>query len=143
MQPGIYVKFKNDDLKSELNVDAHEELKEVQERLHNVVFHDYPELLFYTRAELEDQIEDFRPGGRRYSYKDEDLGSGEDEVPLNPNWGKDMIIEPFVTDDVLIQKIKDHNTILMLRRKYLHRSADWFEAGFNPTKHETRTIWNG
>ena len=117
MQPGIYVKFKDARLKDKYNINGHDDLIEVQKRLEDVVFNNAPELIFYPRSVLEDQIEDFRPGGRKNIYQDEDLGSGEDEVPLNPNWGKDMVIEPFVTDDVLIQKIKDHNTILMLRRK--------------------------
>jgi hypothetical protein len=143
MKPGIYIKFRDSDLRTDLSINGHTDLTDVKERFRKVVFEDFPELIFYSRAVLEDQIEDLRPGGRRNIYEKEDLGSCFDPVPLNPNWGKAMIIEPFVTDKVLIQKIKDHNTILMLRGKYLHRSADWFEAGFNPTKHETRIIWNG
>ena len=143
MQPGIYVKFRDADLKDKYNINGHTDLIEVQERLHNVVFNNAPELIFYSRSVLEDQIEDFRPGGRRNMYQEEDLGSDEDEVPLHPNWGKAMVIEPFVTDEILIQKIKDHNTILMLRGKYLHRSADWFELGFNPTQSGNRKIYEG
>jgi hypothetical protein len=143
MKPGIYIKFKDKKLKDKYNIKGHDDLIKVQKRLEDVVFNNAQEMIFYSRAVLEDQIEDLRPGGRRNIYEKEDLGSCFDPVPLNPNWGKAMIIEPFVTDKVLIQKIKDHNTILMLRGKYLHRSADWFEAGFNPTKHETRIIWNG
>lgn len=143
MQKGIYVKFIVEDLKADLNINGNYDLIKVKERLIDVVFNDFHELIFYPRSVLEDQIEDLRPGGRSYIYKEENLGSGKEDVPINPNWGQDMVIEPFVTDEDLIRKIEDHNTILMLRRKYLHRSADWFEPGFNPTTNEIRTIWNG
>jgi len=143
MQKGIYIKFMDDKLKLDLNINGYDELKEVQERLHNVVFHDFPELIFYPRAVLEDQIEAMYPGSRRLTSYEEDLGLDEDEVPIKANCGEPMEIESFVTDPDLIQKIKDHNTILMLRGKHLHRSADWFEPGFNPAKYEIRTIWNG
>jgi hypothetical protein len=143
MQKGIYVKFRDVKIKRELNIDAYEELKEVQERLHNVVFHDFPELIFYPRTVLEDQIEAMHPGSRRLTSYEEDLGLDDDDVPIKANCGEPMEIESFITDPDLIQKIKDHNTILMLRGKHLHRSADWFEPGFNPTKYEIRTIWNG
>ena len=143
MQKGIYIKFEDGRLKRDLNINSYDELKEVKERLYNVVFRDFPELIFYPRTVLEDQIETMRPGGRRLTSYEEDLGLEDDEVPIKATCGEPMEIEPFVTDPDLIQKIKDHNTILMLRGKHLHRSADWFEPGFNPTKFENRTIWNG
>jgi hypothetical protein len=143
MQKGIYVKFKDAKLKDKYNIKTYADLKLVNDRLYKVVFDNFPELLFYSRDVLEDQVEDLRPEVKRNMYQEEDLGSDWEDVPINPNWGKPMIIEDFVTDKVLIQKIEDHNMILMLRGKYLHRSADWFEPGFNPTKYEVRTIWNG
>jgi hypothetical protein len=143
MKEGIYLKFRDGDLKRELNIVGHDDLIDVQKRLHDVVFNNAPEMTFYERFELEHEIEMLRPGGPDFSFYHENLGWLNDEIPIPPSAGQPIQIESFITDPDLIRKIEDHNTILMLRNKYLHWSADWFELGFNPTQSGKRKIYNG
>ncbi len=143
MKKGIYLKFRNVDLKDELNISQHEKLFDVNKRLYNIVFNNAPEMIFYKRSELEYEIEMARPEGPDFSFHRKNLDWLNDKIPIEPTAGKPIDIEVFIHDKMLIQKIQDHNAILMLRNEYLHRSADWFEPGFNPTKNEKRKIYEG
>jgi hypothetical protein len=143
MKEGIYAKFRDSDLRTDYNFIGHDKLIDVQRRLHDVVFNDAPELKFYERHELIYAMEMLQPGGPDFSFYHKNIDWTEDEIPIEPHSGEPIQIESFVTDPVLIRKIEDHNTILMLRNKYLHWSADWFELGFNPTQSGDRKIYNG
>jgi len=105
-------------------------------------FDNAPEMIFYTRKELEKEIDKLRPGGLLIKYK-EQLWNTDDVIRLEWEAGEPILMESFITDPILIQKIKDHNTLLWLRNEYLHWSADWLEPGFNPTSDGKRTIHAG
>jgi len=111
--------------------------------LPDVVFNNAPEITFYERFELEYEIEMLRPGGPDFSFYHTNSTWYEEEIPIEPNSGEQLKNESLITDTDLIRKIEDYNTILMLRNKYLHWSADWFELGFNPTQSGKRKIYNG
>lgn len=109
--------------------------------MHDVVFNNAPEIIFYERFELEHEIEMLRPGAPFIKFK-EHLWNTDDPIRLEAEAGEPIIIESFVTEE-LIRKIEDHNTLLWLRNEYLHWSADWLEPGFNPTGDGKRTIHPG
>jgi hypothetical protein len=50
IQPGIYVKFRDAKLNEKYNINDHADLTHVKERFRKVVFEDFPELIFYSRA---------------------------------------------------------------------------------------------
>jgi len=99
-------------------------------------------MIFYTRKELEKEIDKLRPGGPVVKYK-EQLWNTDDVIRLEWEAGEPILMESFITDPILIRKIEDHNTLLWLRNEYLHWSADWLEPGFNPTGDGKRTIHAG
>jgi len=140
--PGIYMKFDDVELWNTYNINEHPRLVDIDTRMNAVVFDDAPEMVFYTRKELEKEIEKLRPGGALIKYG-EQLWNTDDVIRLEGEAGEPLLIEPFITDPVLIRKIEDHNTLLWLRNEYLHWSADWLEPGFNPTGNGKRTIHAG
>jgi hypothetical protein len=141
-EKGIYLKFKKGELESKYNLDEHCDLEDISARLNAIVFDDAPEMTFYTRTELEEEIDKIRPGGKLIK-NEEWLWDAEDTIRLEWEAGRPIELEAFITDSVLKQKIEDHNTLLWLRNKYLHWSADWFEPGFNLTANGKRTIHPG
>jgi hypothetical protein len=144
LQRGNSMKFKVEQLKNEFNIDDHPKLQPIYDRLYDVVFEDAPEMTFYSRKELEQEINQIRPSGVEEEYFVAPIAKMLDTLAdLEPQAGKPIIMEYFITNPKLIQKINDHNNLLWLRNEYLHQSADWLEPGFNPTQSGNRGIYNG
>lgn len=144
MQKGIWIKFNKDSLKGNYNLNKHSKLDPIKKRMYKIVFEHAPEMRFYTREELEQEIEAIRPGGPQKEQHGAVVSWMLDKLDdLEAEAGKPITLEAFITDPDLIRKIEDHNTLLWLRNEYLHWSADWHEIGFNPTQSGNRKIYNG
>ena len=107
---GIYIKFRDVDLWNTYNTNQHPKLVDIDKRMNDIVFENAPEMVFYTRYELEKEIERLRPGGPLVKYK-EQLWNTDDSVRLEGEAGEPIILESFITDPVLCRKIEDHNTM--------------------------------
>lgn len=139
---GISVKFNDVDLWNTYNINEEPKLQDIEIRMNAIVNEDAPEMIFYSRNELEKEIEKLRPGKPVFKFTEEYWDS-DDNLRLESEAGKPIKLEPFIKDPTLIQKIEDHNTLLWLRNEFLHWSADWLEPGFNPTANGKRTIHAG
>jgi len=144
LQRGLSMKFNDSDMKNKFNIDNHSKLQPIYKRLYDIVFENAPEMTFYSRQELEKKIDALRPDdAKKEHFISLRKTTDEHLYDLELDAGLPIVMEAFITDPELKQKIQDHNTLLWLRNEYLHCSADWLEPGFNPTLSGKRGIFNG
>lgn len=144
LQRGLSMKFSDGKLKNKFNIDNHTKLQPIYKRLYDIVFENAPEMTFFSRYELEKEIDAIRPSTIKKEHRIYLTKTTDDHLyDLEPEAGLPIQIDSFITDPELKQKIQDHNTLLWLRNEYLHCSADWLEPGFNPTLSGKRGIFNG
>lgn len=143
LQRGLSMKFNDEGLKDDFNINKHPRLEPIYKRLYDIVFENAPEMTFYSRQELEKEMDALRPDNKKKHFISLSKTTDERVYELEPEAGLPIQIESFITDPELKQKIQDHNALLWLRNEYLHCSADWLEPGFNPSVSGNRGIFNG
>lgn len=144
MQKGIWIRFKDASMKSTHSLKEHSKLDPIKKRLYQIVFENAPPLKFYSRKEIEKQVGTLHPNSRMKEHYGQLITSILEQLEdLEPDAGKPIKLESFITDPELKRRIEDHNMLLWLRNEYLHWSADWLAIGFNPTQSGKRKIYNG